>query len=174
MTEAPNAHDPRHRLARAAGVACLLSTFGCYHYAVVPPNELAPAMEVRVELSAVGVDRIRQGPDSLAKLLNGFNVSGTVSRLAGDSVLLSVPTSYMEANVRLKTQMHELALLRSELQSVRLRQLDRARTTWVGAGLGAAAALSAAYALNWGGRSKGSTTKPIDPVDTRIPVVSAP
>ena len=82
----------------------------------------------------------------------------------------ALPTSYMEANVRLKTQLHDLPLLRSDLQRVRERRLDRARTTWVGVGLGAAAVLSAGYALDWGGRSKGGTTKPIDPVDSRIPV----
>ena len=148
-----------------------MSSIGCYHYAVVPPNELVPSMTVRAELSAVAVDRLRQAPDSVSKLVDGFNVTGTVARLSADSVTLSVPTSYMEANVRLKTQLHDLPLLRSDLQRVRERRLDRARTTWIGAGLGAALVVSAGYALDWGGKSKGSTTKPIDPVDSRIPVL---
>lgn len=168
MTGAPNAYGSLRRHARVAAITCLLSTVGCYHYTVVTPADLAPAMDVRVELSAVAVDRVRQGPDSIAKLLDGFNVSGTVSRLSSDSVLLAVPTTFMEANVRLKTETHDLALLRSDLQRVRQRRLDRTRTTWVGAGLGAAIAVSAAAALNWGGHSKGSTTKPVDPVDIRL------
>ena len=130
-------------------------------------------MTVHVELSAVAVDRVRKGPDSVAKLVDGFNVTGTVSRLSGDSVLLSVPTSYMEANVRLKTQQHDLVLLRTEMQRVRERRLDRARTTWVGASLGVAAVASAAFVLNWGGRSKGSLPKPVDPADSRSPAVPA-
>jgi hypothetical protein len=130
-------------------------------------------MNVQVELSAVAVDRVRRGPDSVAKLVDGFNVSGTVTRLNGDTVLLSVPTSYMEANVRLKTQQHDLVLLRTEMQRVRERRLDRARTTWVGAGLGVVAVASAAYVLNWGGESKGGIPKPVDPADSRSPAVPA-
>lgn len=128
-------------------------------------------MTVQMELSAVAVDRMRHGPDSLVRLVDGFNVSGTVSRVSGDSVLLSVPTSYMEANVRLKTQLHRLPLLRTDVQRVRERRLDRARTTWAGAAVGAVAVLSAAYVLNWGGESKGSIPKPVDPAENRIPIL---
>ena len=130
-------------------------------------------MTVQMELSAAAVDRLRRGPDSVARLIHGFNVSGTVARVSGDSVLLSIPTSYMEANVRLKTQLHDVALLRTDVQRVRQRRLDRARTTWVGAGVGAVAVASAVAAVNWGGRSKGSLPKPVDPTDSRIPVVPA-
>ncbi len=125
-------------------------------------------MTVRLELSAVAVDRLRQGPDSLAKLVDGFTVSGTVSQLRGDSVLLSVPTSYMEANVRLRTQMHDLPILRSDVQRVKSRRLDRARTTWTGVAIGAIAAASVAYVLSHGGESSGSSGKPVDPSEIRL------
>ena len=125
-------------------------------------------MTVKMELSAVAVDRIRRGPDSVAKLMDGFTVSGTVSQLRGDSVLLSVPTSYMEANVRLRTQMHGLPLLRSDVQRVSSRRLDRARTTWTGVAVGAIAAGAVAYVLSHGGESSGSSGKPVDPSDIRL------
>ena len=124
-------------------------------------------MTVRLELSAVAVDRLRTGPDSVAKLLDGFTVSGTVSRLRGDSVLIAVPTSYMEANVRLRTQLHDLPILRSDVQRVSSRQLDRKRTTWTGVVFGAIAAGSVAYVLNHGGQATGGGGKPVDPTEIR-------
>jgi hypothetical protein len=162
--------ETSRRLFLAALSVCLGATAGCYRYMSVPVTALAPAMTVRMELSAVAVDRLRTGPDSLKRLLDGFNVSGTVSRLDSDTLLLTVPTSYMEANVRLKTELHALTLLRSDVQRVQSRRLDRARTTWTGVGLGIVAAVSAAYILNRGGRSTGSLPKPIDPAETLVPV----
>ena len=139
---------------------------GCYRYAPVPVTNLSPDMNVRVELSAVAVDRLRRGPDSLAKLLDGFKVSGTVSELRGDSLLLSVPTTYMEANVRLQTQMHGLPLLRSDVLRVTSRRLDRKRTTWTGVAIGLVGAAAVAYVLDHGGRSSGTTPKPPDPQES--------
>jgi len=125
-------------------------------------------MTVQLELSAVAVDRLRHGPDSLAHLLDGFTVSGTVSKLRGDSLLLAVPTSVMEANVRLRTQLHDLPILRSDVQGVKSRRFDRARTTVTGVAIGVLAAGAVAYVLNHGGNSSGSSAKPVDPSDTRL------
>jgi hypothetical protein len=125
-------------------------------------------MTVELELSAVAVDRIRRGPDSLARLVDGFTVSGTVSELRGDTVRLSVPTSYMEANVRLRTQNHDLPVLQSDVQRVSSRRLDRARTTWTGVAVGAMAAGAIAYVLSHGGKSTGSSGKPVDPSEIRL------
>ena len=125
-------------------------------------------MTVKLDLSAVAVDRIRREPDSLAKLIDGFTVSGTVSQLRGDSVFLSVPTSYMEANVRLRTENHDLPILRSEVQRVSSRKLDRARTTWTGVAFGALAAGGVAYVLSHGGDGSGSNNKPVDPSEIRL------
>src|SRR5207237_2833377 len=101
---------------------------------------------------------------------DGLNVSGTVARLQSDTLLLAVPTSYMEANVRLKTEMHNLTLLRSDVQRVQSRRLDRVRTTWTGVALGVLAATSTAYVLNKGGRSTGGVPKPGDPPEMLVPV----
>jgi hypothetical protein len=128
-------------------------------------------MDVRLELSAVAVDRLRRGPDSLAKLVDGFKVSGTVSELRGDSLLLAVPTSYMEANVRLQTQLHNLPLFRSDVQRVLSRQLDRKRTTWTGVAIGLVGVAAVAYVLDHGGgRSGGSTPNPPPPPE----IISVP
>ena len=168
MTARKSIRNLVRRPTWAVTAACLVGGTGCYHYAPLPLTELEPAMTVRMELSGVAVDRLRRGPDSVARLVNGFNVSGTVARLNADSVVLAVPTSYMEANVRLKTQLHDLPLFRSEVQRVQWRRLDRARTTWVGVGVGVVGATAIALVLNRGGRSSGSIPKPVDPVDNRL------
>jgi hypothetical protein len=166
IADAP--HSARRRALRGAICCAAALATGCYHYAPIPVAALGPGMTVKLELSAVAVDRIRQGPDSLAKLVDGFTVSGTVSQLRGDSLVLSVPTSYMEANVRLRTQMHDLSLLRSDVQRVTSRQLDRARTTWTGVAFGALAAGGVAYVLSHGGDASGSNNKPVDPSEIRL------
>src|SRR4051812_12235874 len=157
------------RLTRAALAVCFGAAGGCYRYQPVEVSALAPDMSVRMELSAVAVDRLRTGPDSLHRLIDGFNVSGTVARLESDTVLLAVPTSYMEANVRLKTEMHNLPLLRSDVQRVQSRRLDRTRTTWMSVALGVLAVSSAAYVLNKGGKSTGGSPKPGDPPEMLVP-----
>jgi hypothetical protein len=158
------------RAVHAALAVCLGAATGCYRYVSVPVAELAPDMPVRMRLSAVAVDRLRAQPDSAARLLDGFSVSGTVSQLGSDTVLLAVPKSFMEANVRLKTEQHALRLLRSDVQYAESRRLDRARTTWTGVALGVVAAASAVYVLNRGGRSSGSNPKPVDPAELVVPV----
>ena len=163
----PPVPTPEFALRCITGVGLLLgTTVGCYRYAPVPVTNLTPDMDVRLELSAVGVDRLRRGPDSLAKLLDGFTVSGTVSQLRGDSLVLSVPTSYMEANVRLRTENHDLPILRTEVQRATSRRLDRQRTTWTGVAIGLIGAAAVAYVLDHGGRSSGTTPKPPDPQET--------
>lgn len=168
MTERTSMSSLGYRRTLAVAATCLAGGTGCYHYAPLPVTDLEPAMTVRMELSGVAVDRLRRGPDSVARLVSGFNVSGTVARLNADSVVLSVPTSYMEANVRLRTQLHDLPLFRTDVQRVQWRRLDRARTTWVGVGVGVVGATAIALVLNRGGRSSGSIPKPVDPVDTRM------
>ena len=162
-------YSAARRVARGAAVGCCLGAVaGCYSYAPVPVAQLTPDMTVRLELSAVAVDRLRTGPDSLARLVDGFKVSGTVSRLQGDSLVLAVPTSYMEANVRLRTQMHDLPILRSEVRRVSSRQLDRKRTTWTSVAVGAIGAAAVVYVLNHGGESTGGNGKPVDPSEIRL------
>ena len=163
-TPSRSARESVRRFVRcAAGCWLGASLTACYRYAPVPVTDLTRDMPVRLDLSAVAVDRLRHGPDSVAKLVDGFTVSGTVSELRGDSVVLAVPTSYMEANVRLQTQLHNLALLRSDLERVEARRLDKTRTTWTGVAIGLLGAAAVVYVLDHNSRSNGSTPKPPDP-----------
>jgi hypothetical protein len=166
MSASLPSREPARRLGVGLAAAVLATTAACYRYSAVPVTDLSPAMEVRVQLSAVAVDRLRRGPDSVAKLVDGFQVSGTVSELRGDSLVLAVPTTYMEANVRLQTQLHSLALLRSDLQQVTSRRLDKRRTTWTGVAIGIVGAAAVAYVLDHNSRSSGSTPKPPDPKES--------
>jgi hypothetical protein len=168
MAVLTSTHHGMRRRSLLALACCTAFSVGCYRYAPVPVESLTPDMSVRLELSAVAVDRLRRGPDSLARLVDGFTVSGTVSQLRGDSVLLAVPMSFMEANVRLRTQMHDLPILRSDVQGVTSRRLDRARTTWAGVAIGVVAAGAVAYVLNHGGDASGSSSKPTDPSEIRL------
>lgn len=144
---------------------------GCYRYAEIPVADLRPGMSVRLQLSGTGVDRIRNGGSSDFRLLNGFEVSGTLSRAAADSLLLSVPTTVMEANVRQRTALQDLLLFRSEVGGARIRRFDRTRTTWTVVALGVAAAVSVTVALQRGGRAGGTIPPPPPPPETRIPLL---
>ena len=166
MSASVPSREPARRLGVGVAAAVLATTAACYRYSAVPVTDLSPAMDVRVQLSAVAVDRLRRGPDSVAKLVDGFQVSGTVSELRGDSLVLAVPTTYMEANVRLQTEIHSLALLRSDLQQVTSRRLDKRRTTWTGVAIGLAGAAAVAYVLDHNSRANGSTPKPPDPKES--------
>lgn len=168
MPISPRSESALRRVAIVAAMSAAGASGACYSYTAIPVENLTPDMSVRLELSAVAVDRLRRGPDSLAKLVDGFTVSGTVSQLRGDSLLLAVPTSEMEANVRLKTQLHNLPIFRSEVQGVRSRRLDKMRTTWTGVAIGALAAGAVVYVLNHGGDASGSTSKPVDPSEVRL------
>jgi hypothetical protein len=144
----------------------------CYRYAPVELAQLQPGMSVRMDLSAVAVDRLRSGGSDQARLVNDFSVTGRVLRLAGDSIALAVPTSVLDAQARPQTLEHDLGLLRTDVQRARLRTLDRGRTRWAVVALGAVAIGSIAFALQRGGRSSGTVPNGPDPVDARVPLFS--
>lgn len=152
----------------AVPLAALVATSGCYRYAEIPVSDLREGMSVRLEVTGVGVDRIRTTPS--ASLLDGFGVSGLVANTGGDTLLLSVPRTVMEANVRQRTTFHDLMLFRSEVRDARLRRLDRKRTTWTMVALGAVVAASVSFALQRGGRSTGTNQPPPPPPESRIPL----
>jgi hypothetical protein len=161
---------PIGRRGRAALLAVLTATTaGCYRYSPISVDSLLEGQTVRMELSAVAVDRVRQGGPDATKLLEGFLVNGTVSRLASDSFFVSVESSLLDAGVRARTVTHDLSLHRTDVQRATLRQLDRKRTTWTSVALGAVAIGSATFALRRGGRSGGTTPSPPGPPEMRIP-----
>jgi hypothetical protein len=154
----------------AVPLAAVIASAGCYRYAEIPVSDLREGMSVQLQVSGVGVDRIRSSGSGGGSLLEGFGVSGTVASLGGDTLLLSVPRTVMEANVRQRTTLHDLMLFRTEVRDVRLRRFDRQRTTWAIVTLGAVVAASVTFALQRGGRSSGTNTPPPPPPETRIPL----
>lgn len=157
-------------LGRAALVPALAAAAtGCYRYAPVAVGELQEGQTVRMQLSAVAVDRVRQRGTDDSRLLEGFGVSGTLRRLASDSLFVTVESSLLDAGARARTVRRDVPLLRSDVQLASLRRLDKKRTTWASVVLGAAAVGSVAIALQRGGRSGGTTPNPQGPPETRIP-----
>jgi hypothetical protein len=160
---------PAAALALALGAA--LST-GCYSYQPVTLSELKPEMPVRVQLTAVAVDRLRNGGNNEARFLEDFSLSGNVARVNADSVVLSVQTSRTtDATVRPVAFYQPLPLLRSELRTTEVRRLDRRRTTWATAVLSTLAIGAAVYAIKHGGEASGSTPVPGGPNEVRVPLL---
>ncbi len=142
----------------------------CYQYSTVAVTDVRPEADIRARVSAVAADRIRQGPEAQARLLRGFTVAGRVSRLTQDSVVIGVERIEMEANVRAKTTRSDFALLRSDLQQVQLKQLNRRRTILTSTALSLATVAAVVIAVERGGRSTGSTPTPGGPPEQRIPL----
>lgn len=159
----------RGRVLAMAASVCV--TAGCYRYAAVPVSGVEQGMAVRVRLSAIAVDRIRQnGTSSQARLTEGFTVKGRVAGLAADTMMVTVQTSIMDASGRPRTVDEQLSLLRSDVVNAELRRLDRKRTTWAVVALGAATAASVTVVLRRGGRSTGSTQPPVPGPEARLPL----
>ena len=166
--------EARLRRSRAARSLVLLSCAGvlgtgCYRYQPVTVADVREGQSVRLDLSAVAVDRVRRGPAEEARVLSGFNVSGKVARLTSDTLTLTVEHSMFDANARPLVINQDVHLLRSEVQGVTQRRLDRARSTWTGVALGTAIVAATVFAIQRGGRSTGGTQNPPSPPELRIP-----
>ena len=131
-------------------------------------GDLQPGMSVRVRLSGTEVERLRGVPQG--RLLDGFTVSGRVAQLGSDSVRLAVPTTVLDPAARSRTEERDLSITRAEVRDVEIRRLDRTRTTWTVAALGAATIGSIAFALQRGGRATGSVPPPVGPPEVRFPL----
>ncbi|MCC6319056.1 MAG: hypothetical protein IT361_15355 [Gemmatimonadaceae bacterium] len=142
----------------------------CYRYQPTTTAELQAGQSVRVDLSAVAVDRVRRGPAEEARVVQGFNVVGKVSRVTGDSLVLSVEHSTFDAGARAITLNQDVRLLQSEVQRVQLRRLDRRRTTLASVAVGAALVAATAFAIQRGGRSTGGNPYNPSPPEIRIPL----
>jgi hypothetical protein len=151
-------------------VAIVTSLAGCYRYSEVPIGDLTTGMSVRLRLTGAGVDRLGGNDSNQARLVNGQTVSGTVARASAESLVVAVPVSVMEANIRQRTALQDFALLRSDVREARLRQFDRTRTTWTVVALGAAVVASVGLALQRGGRAGGTIPPPPPPPDHRFPL----
>ena len=163
----------RHAALVATIVAALLGTSACYSYQPVQLGELKANSSVRVQLTGMAVEQLRNGKNGEARLLDDFSVSGTVPRLSRDSLVLSVQTSQSsDAMTRPVTFFQPLPLARSDLRSAEVRRLDRKRTTITSTVLGALAIGAAAYAIAHGGEASGTTPPNGGPNEVRVPVFS--
>lgn len=151
-------------------VAVVICLSGCYRYAAIPVPDLTTGMSVRLRLTGAGADRLGGSDSGQARLVNGQTVSGTVSRASAESLVVAVPVSVMEANVRQRTALRDFSLLRSDIRDARLRRFDRTRTTWAVVALGAAVAASVTFALQRGGRAGGTIPPPPPPPEQRSPL----
>jgi hypothetical protein len=152
-----------------AALTTVVSTTGCYTYRSVTVSDLAPAMEVRMQLTAVATDRLRNSPNGEGRLLQGFGVDGTVATATPDSVVVSVESS-RSTNPTMggMTFRQPVTILRGEVRQVELRTLDKRKTTWVSIGLGVIGLAAAAYAIDRGGESTGTTPVPGGPNEGRF------
>lgn len=158
--------------ALGAIVTAALASVGCYSYQPVTNARLAPEMEVRLQLTAAGVDRLRNGANNERRLLEDFSVSGTVASASADSVVVSVPTTTVpDPGARSVTFRQPVAVARSEVQHAELRTLDRKRTTITSIVIGTLSLAAAIYAIDRGGRSSGTTPSPGGINEVRIPLM---
>jgi hypothetical protein len=153
----------------AAALLVLLSS-ACYRYGPVQVSEMEAGSSVRVRLSGDAVDRFRNGGSGQSNLLDGFSMTGRLTRVASDSVMLEVPTTVMEANVKPRTLYQGVALGRAEIQNAEIRRIDRARTTWLAVGLGAATITSIVVGIQRSGRGGATTPPGQGPPEIRIPL----
>jgi len=159
------------RPAAALAVLALASSTACYSYQPIQLSEIKPNTSVRVQLTGMAVEQLRSGKNNEARLLEDFSVSGNISRLTGDSVVLSVQTTQSsDAMTRPVTFYQPLPLARSDFRSVEVRKLDRKRTTITSVVLGALAVSAATYAIIHGGEASGTTPPNGGPNEVRVPL----
>lgn len=166
-------HSPRQRPAfvLALALGATLST-GCYTYQPVALSELTPESTVRLQLSGTAVERLRNGTNNEARLLDDFSVSGKVARLSSDSIVVSVQTSQSsDAMTRPVNFFQPLPLSRSDLRTAEVRRLDRKRTTITATVLTVLSIGAAVYAIKHGGEASGSTPPNGGPNEVRVPLL---
>ena len=155
---------------RVALILGVVASAGCYNYQPISPSEIAPATDVRVRLSGDAVERLRAGNNNEARLLDDFTVSGRVTRLSADSMVLSVESSHSsDAMTRPVTFFQPLALRRSDVRAADVRRLDRKRTTITTVVLSALAIGAATYAILHGGEASGTNGPSGGPNESRVP-----
>lgn len=152
---------------RGAALATLVAQAACYRNVPVELSQVTPGTPVRVQLTAVAQDRMRQenpgGP-------RRESLTGKFVRTNGDSVVIGVESTVMEANVRTRTFYSDMPMLRSDVRVVERRELDRRRTTLTVAGLSVGAIAAVLLAVEYGGKSTGTVNPGPGVPEQRIPL----
>lgn len=158
------------RVRAAALVAALPLVSGCFTYQPAQLGALQPTTDVRIELTAPGVDRLRNGRNNEARLLRDFTLDGKLAQVTGDSLVVNIPTTTVpDPGARAITFFQPVTIARSEVRHADMRVLDRKRTTITSIVLGALLLGAAAYAIDRGGESSGTTPVPGGPNEIRLP-----
>jgi hypothetical protein len=157
-------------LPRGVLAAAFAALAGCYHYAATPIDQLQVGMQVRAQLSGTAVQRLREGPEPLGSLLDGFTVTGHVLQADPEALVLSVPRTVFEGDYRAHVLTQNLLLARAEVLGTEVKRLDRTRTTLLALGAGIVA-----FAIIQQSRRGAGTTGGIPvfggPPESRVPRV---
>ena len=143
---------------------------GCYHYAATPVDHLQAGMEVRAQLSGAAVQRLRDGPEPVGGLLDGFTVTGHVLQLGSEGLVLSVPRTTFEGDYRAQVLTQNLLLARADLVGTEVKRLDRRRTTVLALGA-AIATFAIIQESRRGAGSSGGIPVIGGPPENRMPIV---
>ncbi len=171
MTNRRLSAAPR-RLALGALAPALLLTSACFSYQPATFSDLRPDMDVRLELTAPGVERLRAGSQNEGRLLRDFSLDGKLSQSTADSLVVRIPTTTVpDPGARSVTFFQPVTVARSEVRRTDMRVLDRKRTTITSIVLGALLLGAAAYAIDRGGESSGTTPVPGGPNESRLPAL---
>ena len=159
----------RSLVARRLSALAIVAAAGCYRYAPIPVAQLEPGMDVRARLTATAVDRLSRGSRTGIGALDGFTVNGTVGQIGADSVLLSVPTTVLEADYRATVLRQDIAVPRADVVAAETRRLDKWRTSLIVGGVAAGTLAVIVNARRGAGHSGGI---PVigGPSETRVPV----
>lgn len=157
-----------HRGIRGALAAVVgVSGAACYRTVPIELSQVPSGTAVRVHLTAVAQDRMRQENPSGPRR---ESVTGKLVRTTADSAVIGVESTVMEANVRTRTFYTDVAMLRTDVRLIEQRVLDRKRTTLTVAGLGVGAITAVILAVELGGKSTGTVNPGPGVPEQRIPL----
>ncbi len=150
------------RLNRVMMLAGLFAAGSCYQYRPFSPQEIAPGQVVRLRLSPE-----EAGKYTDLRLRNARLLDGTVVDRSGSELMVDASMSVGEpgAGVRVLTQRVNVPM--SGVLEVELKQLDRARTSFLVGGAAVVAGAIIANSINGSGSDQGGGTE--NPEARRVP-----
>jgi hypothetical protein len=160
----------RSRRLAALGVLALLApATGCYNYAAVEPEALAPEQDVRVRLTPLGVLHVRQ-----FVFIEADALTGRVARSDDEGLHLDVVSGMRRDGMHMRGMQQRVVVPRAEIAFVEERDLDRTKTAITAAAVGAGLAFIIAR-TGLAGRQSGADDGIVDPAPAaRIPLFRIP
>ena len=137
------------RLVSLLALACPAWASGCYTYAVVPAERLAPGEDVRVVLA---------GSPLADAGVPGASVEGELLSREEGALMLYVPAGTRQVGFHSEVLSQRVRIAEASVLVLERRELDRGRTALLLGGLGLGVGALAWKAL--GGEAGGQTTNP--------------